>query len=66
MRVVVRFALAALVGGLHRTPSPRNCSSNRPRRRRRGWSGDRGPPMFIHRGLYALPARHEWVKKNER
>jgi len=22
--------------------------------------------MFIHWGLYALPARHEWVKKNER
>src|SRR5512133_3839546 len=22
--------------------------------------------MFLHWGLYALPARHEWVKKNER
>ena len=22
--------------------------------------------MFIHWGLYALPARHEWVKRNER
>jgi len=22
--------------------------------------------MFIHWGLYALPARHEWVKKRER
>ncbi|MDP4291395.1 MAG: alpha-L-fucosidase [Bacteroidota bacterium] len=22
--------------------------------------------MFIHWGLYSLPARHEWVKKNER
>ena len=22
--------------------------------------------MFIHWGLYALPARHEWVKTNER
>ncbi|PMP94473.1 MAG: alpha-L-fucosidase, partial [Candidatus Aminicenantes bacterium] len=22
--------------------------------------------MFIHWGLYALPARHEWVKHNER
>ena len=21
--------------------------------------------MFIHFGLYALPARHEWVKNNE-
>ena len=22
--------------------------------------------MFIHWGLYAMPARHEWVKTNER
>ena len=22
--------------------------------------------MFIHWGLYALPARHEWVKNHER
>ena len=22
--------------------------------------------MFIHFGLYALPARHEWVKRRER
>lgn len=29
------------------------------------WTNDRFG-MFIHWGLYALPARHEWVKKNER
>ena len=22
--------------------------------------------MFIHWGLYSMPARHEWVKSNER
>ncbi|GAB6394380.1 MAG: alpha-L-fucosidase [Bacteroidales bacterium] len=29
------------------------------------WTNDRFG-MFIHFGLYALPARHEWVKNNER
>lgn len=29
------------------------------------WTNDRFG-MFIHWGLYALPARHEWVQKNER
>src|SRR5258708_5359485 len=28
------------------------------------WKDDRFG-MFIHWGLYALPARHEWVKHNE-
>jgi len=30
------------------------------------WWTDARFGMFIHWGLYALPARHEWVKKNER
>ena len=29
------------------------------------WTNDRFG-MFIHWGLYALPARHEWVKRNEK
>ena len=29
------------------------------------WTNDRFG-MFIHWGLYALPARHEWVKNQER
>lgn len=29
------------------------------------WTHDRFG-MFIHWGIYAMPARHEWVKKNER
>ena len=29
------------------------------------WTNDRFG-MFIHWGLYALPSRHEWVKKYER
>ncbi|MCK4465680.1 MAG: alpha-L-fucosidase, partial [Bacteroidales bacterium] len=30
------------------------------------WWTDARFGMFIHWGLYALPARHEWVKKHER
>jgi len=34
--------------------------------RRMQWWTDGRFGMFIHWGLYALPARHEWVKHNER
>ena len=30
------------------------------------WWTDARFGMFIHWGLYASPARHEWVKNNER
>ncbi len=30
------------------------------------WWTDSRFGMFIHWGLYALPARHEWVKNRER
>ena len=33
---------------------------------RLAWWTDARFGMFIHWGLYALPARHEWVKKDER
>ncbi len=34
--------------------------------KRMAWWTDARFGMFIHWGLYALPARHEWVKNNER
>lgn len=34
-------------------------------KRMQWWTNDRFG-MFIHWGLYALPARHEWVKQSER
>lgn len=34
--------------------------------KRMAWWSDARFGMFIHWGLYALPARHEWVKNNER
>ena len=36
------------------------------RSQRMQWWTDARFGMFIHWGLYALPARHEWVKHNER
>ena len=33
---------------------------------RMGWWTDARFGMFIHWGLYAMPARHEWVKNRER
>ena len=34
--------------------------------KRMAWWTDARFGMFIHWGLYALPARHEWVKNAER
>jgi alpha-L-fucosidase len=34
--------------------------------KRMQWWSDARFGMFIHWGLYALPARHEWVKNQER
>ena len=42
----------------HETPAQRDA-------RRAWWTHDRFG-MFIHFGLYAAPARHEWVQSNER
>lgn len=36
------------------------------KKQRMQWWSDARFGMFIHWGLYALPARHEWVKQNER
>ena len=33
--------------------------------RMKWWTNDRFG-MFVHWGIYALPARHEWVQTNER
>ena len=36
------------------------------KQQRMQWWEDARFGMFIHWGLYALPARHEWVKNRER
>ncbi len=39
-------------------------TETRQKERMAWWSNDR-VGMFIHWGIYAMPARHEWVKRNE-
>jgi alpha-L-fucosidase len=40
-------------------------TSEQKAQRMKWWTDDRFG-MFIHWGLYSMPSRHEWVKKNER
>jgi alpha-L-fucosidase len=47
------------------TPSWAKETKEQKEKRMAWWTHDRFG-MFIHWGLYALPARHEWVKRNER
>jgi alpha-L-fucosidase len=47
------------------TPSWAKETKEQKEKRMEWWTNDRFG-MFIHWGLYALPARHEWVKHNER
>ncbi len=48
----------SLASGAPETPAAREA--------RMKWWTEARFGMFIHWGLYALPARHEWVKSNER
>ena len=43
-----------------------NAETAEQKSKRMEWWTDARFGMFIHWGLYALPARHEWVKNNER
>jgi alpha-L-fucosidase len=47
------------------TPSWAKETKEQKEKRFEWWNNDRFG-MFIHWGIYALPARHEWVKHNER
>jgi alpha-L-fucosidase len=47
------------------TPSWAKETREQKEKRLEWWTNDRFG-MFIHWGIYALPARHEWVKYNER
>jgi alpha-L-fucosidase len=46
--------------------APPRAETDAERQARLKWWTDARFGMFIHWGLYALPARHEWVKSNER
>ena len=65
--IVVALSLTALVA---QAPPPTSgqlpAETPAQKEARLQWWTDARFGMFIHWGLYALPARHEWVKKNER
>ena len=63
--VLVALSLAAL-GAQDRAPAQLPAETAAQKEARLAWWTDARFGMFIHWGLYALPARHEWVKKNER
>jgi alpha-L-fucosidase len=58
--------MACLLMVSHVTPAqlPRETEAQKAQRMK--WWTDSRFGMFIHWGLYALPARHEWVKNRER
>jgi len=63
-------ALTVIVGSLaaarpiDRQDLPKETPAQKAERMR--WWTEARFGMFIHWGLYSMPARHEWVKKNER
>jgi alpha-L-fucosidase len=66
--VFVSLILSALIG-LNAISQSRNIiwdeTPEQKKERLQWWTHDRFG-MFIHWGIYALPARHEWVKQRER
>ncbi|MGF1586535.1 MAG: alpha-L-fucosidase [Bacteroidales bacterium] len=66
--VFISLILSALTG-LNAISQSRNIiwdeTSEQKKERLQWWTHDRFG-MFIHWGIYALPARHEWVKQRER
>ena len=66
-RVICRslFLMTLFVASLiSQTPSLAETPAERDQRM--AWWRDARFGMFIHWGLYAMPARHEWVRHNER
>jgi alpha-L-fucosidase len=69
MKTKALFTVPLLVSllfttGLSQTQLPKETDSQKAERMK--WWTDARFGMFIHWGLYALPARHEWVKNAER
>jgi alpha-L-fucosidase len=63
---MIMLSLASLIQAQQKeVPAWAAESADRKEARMQWWTHDRFG-MFIHWGIYALPARHEWVKRNER
>ncbi len=63
--LLVAFSLASLSAAPQSQPPP-PVETPAQKQARLQWWTDARFGMFIHWGLYALPARHEWVKQRER
>lgn len=64
LRVSVLLVLLVLISQLTPAQLPKETELQKTQRMK--WWTDARFGMFIHWGLYALPARHEWVKNVER
>ena len=64
LRLVVLAVVGATVAGVPAAQLPQETEARKAERMR--WWTEARFGMFIHWGLYALPARHEWVKNRER
>jgi alpha-L-fucosidase len=61
---IIFLALLLIISQLAPAQLPRETEAQKTQRMK--WWTDARFGMFIHWGLYALPARHEWVKNAER
>ena len=61
---VILMALLLIISQLAPAQLPKETEAQKTQRMK--WWTDARFGMFIHWGLYALPARHEWVKNRER
>ncbi|HOI48687.1 MAG TPA: alpha-L-fucosidase, partial [Prolixibacteraceae bacterium] len=67
MKKRILFILLALLAGEVVTGQPKIWNETDAQKTQRlKWWTDARFGMFIHWGLYALPARHEWVQNRER
>ena len=62
--IVVLMTCLSMISQLTEAQLPKETEAQKTQRLK--WWTDARFGMFIHWGLYALPARHEWVKNNER
>jgi alpha-L-fucosidase len=63
-RIVLLYILTVFLAGVAHSQLPKETPEQKEARMQ--WWTDARFGMFIHWGLYSLPARHEWVKKVER
>ncbi len=64
LRLLVLAMVLSTVAQIAMAQLPKETEAQKAQRMR--WWTDARFGMFIHWGLYALPARHEWVKNRER